>query len=55
MNLYTHERIFLLCQFQPRFLRIAQKEKDPLENQERDGCAMLKMMRRKWVLEAAEK
>jgi hypothetical protein len=36
-------------------LRISQKEKGTLESQDRDGSTMLKMTRRKWVLEAGEK
>jgi hypothetical protein len=32
-----------------------QKGKCPLEIQERDGCTMLKMIWREWVLEAEDK
>ena len=35
--------------------RISQKEKGPLENQERGDWTILKMIRRKWMLEAGEK
>jgi len=34
------------------FLRVSQKEKTPLESQEGDGWTMLKIIWRKWVLDA---